>query len=374
MINKITSKLLESKEKMPVNELCWCKSGLKWKKCHRNRELQNPVPMGKIIAQLNRELDVGYCLHPEANANTCNRTINSHTVQRNGGLAVITEKGHVISPKKGFREIYKNDGKTTPQLFGVKKATTFRGFCGLHDNEMFEKVEQEIIITINNETAFILSFRAFCYEYLLKESAIRVYNEQKVMDKGQPFETQVTIQQYLYMQFQGLEIGMKYMNKWRSKYDSIYLSKRYKDFKFYTVEFNGLLPMVASGAFNPEFDCSGQRIQYLTEETDLLDVICFNITSFMGNSILILGWLPTKNNKSQLFVQSLMKVKNKANVAMYIAIEQLENIYFKPSWWDTLSKREVVEIEKRFASGIGTTRTERAYTNLPFELANLTSS
>ena len=114
-----------------------------------------------------------YCLHPEASPDTCGtRIIRAHTIQRKGGLAQITENGHVISVKAGFEDIFKNEGQVIPRQISARDASTFTGFCDRHDNEMFKPVEAGRPI-LNEETIFLLSFRALAYELYTKESALR---------------------------------------------------------------------------------------------------------------------------------------------------------------------------------------------------------
>src|SRR5687767_7432592 len=82
--------MLVPRERMPVNALCWCGSGLKWKKCHRNREKQEPVPVGVQVHERRQEMTKGYCLHPAASKDACSpKIVMAHTVQRNGGLTQI---------------------------------------------------------------------------------------------------------------------------------------------------------------------------------------------------------------------------------------------------------------------------------------------
>ena len=131
------------RERMLVNEPCWCGSGKKWKKCHRDRERQEPIPIGKLIAEQRAEMLRGYCLHPQASANNCSgKIIRAHTVQRKGGLIAIAEDGHVISPKHGMEDIFRNDGKLVPRALGVREASTFAGFCSTHDDQLFSPIEK----------------------------------------------------------------------------------------------------------------------------------------------------------------------------------------------------------------------------------------
>lgn len=374
MDNKIIPESLNPQEKMRVNAPCWCNSGKKWKKCHKDRHLKKEVIFGELFSKIKNESRTGYCLHPQASSNECNHTINAHTIQRKGGLSEITENGHVISPKRGAEDIDKNHGKTTPQKFGIKKASTFKGFCGFHDNEMFNLIEQKEII-LCKETAFLLSFRAISYEYLAKESAVRATEFQRELDNGKPFETQVMVQNITNIRIQGLKIGMTYVEKTKSAYNAIYLSKNYNKFQFYAIQFSGLLPVVASGAFNPQYDFNGNELQQLTDLVDSLDSITVNITSFKGKSILVLGWLPSTKNISFNFAKSFMNLKpsEKSNMAIYLALEEIENIYFKPSWWNSLPTNKQTEIEKRQDSGILGNKHKGIFTNIPFALSNLSA-
>ncbi|RKU01295.1 hypothetical protein C7H84_21860 [Burkholderia sp. Nafp2/4-1b] len=67
---------------------------------------------------------------------TCSsaEAIRSHTVQRRGGLRLISEDGHAYSAKKGFVQIGKIDGKVGLEKIGVADASTFPGFCNHHDS------------------------------------------------------------------------------------------------------------------------------------------------------------------------------------------------------------------------------------------------
>ena len=85
---------LRPQTKMHLNVPCWCGSGKKWKRCHRNRESQPPVNVREQLSGLYREFQKGYCSHPQASSENCgHRIVRAHTVQRRGGLAAIAENG-----------------------------------------------------------------------------------------------------------------------------------------------------------------------------------------------------------------------------------------------------------------------------------------
>src|SRR4051812_4436840 len=86
---------LASPSKVPgPNERCWCGSGKKFKKCHRNRESEALTNVFADSAKMRSAGKQGKCLHPDAGGGHCSsKAIASHTVQRAGGLSAIAEDG-----------------------------------------------------------------------------------------------------------------------------------------------------------------------------------------------------------------------------------------------------------------------------------------
>jgi SEC-C motif len=119
---------------MGRNEPCWCRSGKKWKHCHRERAREERRNVHELLEAVRREQTKGYCVHPDAGTGTCSgKSTNAHTIQKEGGLRAISENGHIVSIKKGAFAIGKNGGKIVPVQEGIANASTFPGFCNAHD-------------------------------------------------------------------------------------------------------------------------------------------------------------------------------------------------------------------------------------------------
>ncbi len=346
---------------MPPYDPCWCGSGKKWKWCHQNREQQKPVPIGKLLAEQRAEMVRGYCLHPSASPETCSpKIIRAHTVQRQGGLAAIAEDGHVISPKLGFEDIFRNDGKIVPRLHGVRDASTFMGFCGIHDDALFAPIEKGSF-TLDSEAAFLLSFRAICYELYTKDASLRFVEIQRELDRGAPFETQCAIQQDLHFYREGIKRGLSDLETWKGQYDQAYRTGDLGNFSFAGVLFADTLPLVACGAFYPEFGFDGKRLQIITRGEYIFEHVCFNLTVVAGKSVAVLGWTGAPDGPSELFCISFQGLPKDvmANAVFHLACEQLENTYFRPSWWNIQTDAAREHLIQRFRSGIGFDGTER---------------
>jgi hypothetical protein len=151
-----TPQPLTPQETMGRNDPCWCRSGRKWKHCHRDRDKQHRPNINELLNAIGQEQARGYCVHPDAGKGTCSgRPTDAHTIQKEGGLRAIAENGHVISSKKGAFAIARNDGEIIPERDGISNASTFPGFCNTHD-AMFSPAEQKIV-PLSREVAFLLS-------------------------------------------------------------------------------------------------------------------------------------------------------------------------------------------------------------------------
>jgi len=325
---------LEPKQEMGRNEPCWCGSGKKWKKCHRERHLKQEIPIGKLVNDHLEEKKKGTCLHPEASRGSCsNRIVKAHTIQRAGGLSAIAENGHVISGKRGYEKIVKNEGKIVPEPLGIGKASTFMGFCSLHDNELFEPIETGSL-TLNHEAAFLLSFRAISYEFLSKQNAIDFVEIQREMDRGKDFEVQIAIQQHLHVYKAGLIRGMQNLKDWKAEYDRMFISHDYPAMPHYAVEFDGVLPFVCCGGFHAEVDFNGHQLQIISRSDAPMEHVCLNVSVVGSKSYLAFGWYGSPNGPAEEFVKSFKSIDNKekANSCLIMAVEQLENTTGVPTF------------------------------------------
>lgn len=343
---------------------CWCGSKKKWKFCHKGRENLPRVGFGQ--AQSNREKFFlsGACQHPDASAATCSGpdAIQSHTVQRRGGLGAIAESGHVYSIKKGVRNVGKNDGQVDMEKLGVAKASIFPGYCSEHDTTLFKPVEMPGAI-LNDMNGFLLSLRAISYELATKAAVLRAHSESREsIDCGIPFEEQAAIQNYMHLHQIGLEKGLSDLIEYKSMHDKAFLIQDISAFSLYGVAFDGTLPFAAAGSFMPEFDFSGKKLQSLGENVTA-NQVAFNVTQLNGKTCAIFGWFGGTSCPASNLVASFKNIadEDKANAVLLISLEHLENVYFTPSWWNGLSDKLSTRLHQSIAGGMpGTIRSPDA--------------
>ncbi|MBP4052188.1 hypothetical protein J9978_22220 [Chromobacterium violaceum] len=336
---------------------CWCGSGKKWKFCHKDRDKKDPITFGQAQAQQMKFYQAGPCQHPSASAESCSTplSIQSHTIQRRGGLAAIAENGHVYSTKKAFQEIEKRQGQVDMLKIGVAKASTFPGFCSRHDTELFLPVEQADSV-LDAWNGFLLSFRAVTYELAAKDAQLRSHIASRDnIDNGKPFELQAVLQNFLHLHQYGIQRGLEDVSNLKAMYDSAFLTQDLNGFSFYGIKFDRVLPFAAAGAFMPEFDFSGTQLQRLGT-SQVANQIALNITQLGGTTCAGFGWFGGPNCAAAQLVQSLKALPDaeKSNAVLVLSMEHLENFFCKPSWWEGLSPQVSASLHEKIAGGLPT--------------------
>jgi hypothetical protein len=341
---------LQPKPKMNTNEACWCKSGKLWKDCHAIRAQHRPVNIHAIMKDAAKKQANGYCSHPSAPTGCTRKLVKAHTVQKSGGLSLIAEKGHVVSPKAGIRNIVRNNGMIVPESIGVNDASTFMGYCSAHDAALFRPVEVGAV-NLDKEAVFLLSLRAIALERLMKVNAIAVNTLQREqIDKGQPFLVQAEQQGLLYAQRMGIDLGFADVAREKDLYDKCYISNDISHFGFYACQFKEVLPLVSSGGFAPLSDAVGHHLQYLGTKAPI-DILAFNLAIISGASVITMGWMK-EGGPAHKFALSFAALPEgqKANAAAIVAMRCIENTYFRPSWWHGLPEIERFALQINFGT------------------------
>jgi hypothetical protein len=339
-------------ETMDPYKPCWCGSGKKWKWCHKNREQQTPIPLVKLLSDMFAKAREGICLHPNAPDQCSDKIIRAHTVQRKGGLSKIAENSHVLSLKDGIPKTKSEEGITQPVLVGLRSASTFMGFCDRHDGAMFRPVEHGNV-ELNQETAFLLSFRAVAYEMFAKLAAERWSEVQRECDRGLSFNLQVRAQTIIHWTLLGTRKAIQDTSQWKAEYDKAYNEHNYSRFHYAAVMFDEILPFAVCGGVMPEFGFDGQKLQFLGRSIEEMEHIAFNVSVIEGRTVGVFGWLGEDNGFSRRFAESFLQLPEieMADALLRFAFEHVENLFVKPSWWEAVPLQTRNGLLKRIKNG-----------------------
>lgn len=325
-------------KKMRPNEPCWCGSGKKFKKCHRNRENQPEVNPYEIVKEATSEFSRKYCSHPQASNDECDHIIKSHTITKGFALKAVAEDGHVYSGKSGFHDLMKNEGRIVPKKVGINLASTFFGFCGKHDNKTFEPVEQGQV-GLDVESIFLLSYRAMAYETYQKEAELFSIKVYRGLDKGWDPQRQILFQSEIKERLRFTEMGVRETKISKDKYDQMLLSRNFEDFKFVAVRIDDALPVVSSGGRFPDYDFERNGLFSILESYDDPPLVLMNIVNDQAGAVASLAWM-RDDPRLEAFADNFIKMLDERGVDFLIqlGIASCENTFYRPSWWEPLDQ------------------------------------
>lgn len=329
------------------NDPCpYCDSGKKYKNCHLHRDKQKPLPGAAIHNLSERARGLEVCLHPEACEDSCNEKIaRAHSIQRSKVLETIVDKKNKV---RQIRPSSRDDEGFVVNRVGWHEASTFKGFCGKHDTELFRPLEGSNLFTGSSEQCFLLAYRAFCHEHHLKRDtvpAIKVIRD--LVDRGKSIEDQIEIQARaaLYQQAHEFAVGEQQTEKQRL--DAELMSQNYKDWSHWIVYAEGKPDVLCSQYFHPGVDLNGRRLQRIEDYSTPIEPMCIN-TVVVGEALAyVFSW--RKSNKSaKKFLQIPFDVSSAVlpHMILLIIFTRCENVFFSSEWWNHLAPESKRMIEK----------------------------
>ena len=338
------------KSKFGRNDKCWCGSGKKFKRCHLGREEQVRPGRQQTLQRFNRVYEKGRCVHPDADPQTCSsRIISAHTIQRKGGLSTIARNGHVYNLLRhgnAFKQSrWDIDGGANK--IGIRDASTFRGFCARHDDQLFAPLEKEPFRGTAEQMA-LLGYRALCYELIMKESLLDVDELLKEMDKGQPLSVQRFHQEALSIRDLGAGKAIEELEQQKSRYEKMLFSKNYTNLAHYVVFFPSTPEVVCSGIAQATHDFFGNKVAELGHLNISADWLTFSLIATDDGGAAVFTWL-TDHFKSKDVIETLNSLPDteQPHAIIRFAFEFFENTYLSPEWWDSLEKQVQIQLKER---------------------------
>jgi hypothetical protein len=313
----------------------------------------------EVINRYRRLFARKYCLHPDAPGCCSNQIAAAHTVQRALLEAHLAEMGHVMQ----FQATHPDAATVwfAPRRIGLREATTFYGFCGKHDCELFRPLESSRI-TLDAEAACLLAYRAFCRELYMKEGTIRWYDEMAVRLR----DGRIPWSPIAASELAGMKLGAtnarRNLISTKVRFEEAMRSGEFSRCHYYAVEFDEAPVYMASSAFPPEWDFSGKRVQDLSEIGRTWS-LSFSAWAFGGRAVALYAWHDDDDEVCARWARSLECIRDDrlANRILAIAFEQCENVVFRPSWWESLNRKEQRRLMRRVTSGSPHSRRQRSW-------------
>lgn len=274
---------------------------------------------------------------PDSMKDSCSKTIvKAHTVAKSGSLKKISRGGHVYSIVPSIENLIRNKGRIKPQLVGINKASTFTGFCSVHDNSIFSKIEDHPF-EASQEQCFLLAYRALAREMFTKKALVASSRLRKEADRGKSIE-QLGIQMKSNFVDIGASQGLRDIEYYKSAFDKILLSKDFGDIRAFIIDLESPPPIMCSTGIFPEQDFAGKQLQDLTDLA--IRPLVINFTSFYGGKFgeIVFTWLSECDPVCRPFIDSLKALADDRMTDGLIRFffEFSENLHIQPEWWDNL--------------------------------------
>lgn len=333
-------------KKIGRNDPCWCGSGKKYKKCHLNRESQQKINPWDASKAFKKAFSKQKCSCPDSFQDRCAaKIVNAHTVPKSSSLKAIAKDGHVYGSKFTFDQFVRNGGKIVPELVGINKASTFTGFCKIHDKEIFAPIEVSEFTTTPQQ-CFLLAYRALARECYAKSSMGDLNHYRNGLDKGKPLNAQIEIQETNSKIITGTNAALRDNKFHKECFDKCLETNDFSQVRALVFDFDAPPAVMASGAIFPDYNFDGNLIQYLGDLDRIMDLL--SVTSFFDGKVgrVVFSWLENSHSSSENLVRSLLKKPHADIPALLVQYlySNLENCYSSPTWWEGLSEQARTKI------------------------------
>ncbi|WP_054312004.1 hypothetical protein [Mesorhizobium sp. 1M-11] len=248
----------------------------------------------------------------------------------------IARDGHVYAFIPTIENLNKNAGKLDPVLVGVHSASTFTGFCSVHDDAIFAPVEK-LSFTASAEQCFLLGYRAMARERYTKESSVRMSSIRRLADRGKGVDRQIEVQMLNQLFEYGLAAGVEDTIAQMEGYSSRLMTGDYGDVRAYVIETVDPPPVMCSAGWLPSSDFDGNELQDIAAPKRLA---AMTVTSMWGGTkgAIVFQWFAQDDDVCRRFIGSLDRVDSAGIGAALVRLmfEHFENVHISPDWWEGL--------------------------------------
>jgi len=264
-------------------------------------------------------------------------------------LLDISENDHVLTvPRNKHSKSLLLDDTYDFARVSTKQASTFYGICADHDHKLFNDIENDI--RLSYRTFLGLAERTILYEaiestknslwsfYLLKYAKFDFHFDMELARE----------------ELENMRHYAAYAWSLLGRLQSIRLRNSAREFKFVAVEFEEILPFCGTGCFCIELGFDGSRIQDFSKRQKFNYAQISITRSSEGRTLFLLSGICDERPKAaKRLLSSLLKQPRETlgDAALRAMIVHTENVYFRPSWLNSIDKPLQSEILRRYNYG-----------------------
>lgn len=283
-----------------------------------------------------------FCLHPESPHKSCGETIKSHAIQKTFLRQISNDRGQVYT--QHTRPNSPSD-IVRIQLTGINNASTFRGFCARHDNELFAPIE-DCPLQLNGEHALLLNYRSLSREVYLFVQLLANYKRYFVDEEVDDPKIYALLSTFFHLQT-GTHCWNADFGQISSMREAI-SNSNFSQTSFFAIEFDRVPDILACASITPTVDVHGNGLQ-TPFRGHLLDTISVSLLPYSdGKGVAVFAW-HGKSTTNEKLVESLRTTAygDIPDTIVRFLFHHVKDIFFSPHWWDALSPDEQVSLSQR---------------------------
>ncbi len=335
--------------KLGRNEPCWCGSGKKFKRCHLDRERQTPPTKQEFLRAYLRTIRVETCLHPAAPGGCSGRIVRAHTIQRAGGLSRIAHDGHIYAFETDLMKRL-NGEVHAPTLVGIRKASTFTGFCADHDSATFRPLETQPFSGTPEQIA-LLVYRAVCRELYAKQRALDLRRVFAELDRGRSQQQQRAMHARFKNYIAGVSLAIADLASIKATLETCLANQDFAELHSLVLDLLEVPDIMVSTMLNPEVDFDGNVLQTLAPDAPV-EWVSFSLIGTDTGGAAVFAWLGNGNEVARCLIDSLERLPDDQlpDAIVRFAFEMAENTFAAPDWWDDIAP----EVQRRLLTRMET--------------------
>lgn len=319
---------------------CLCGSPRKFKDCCwglTDEQIQNKIN-GISINNAGKKANIKICLYPDQ-TQCSEKIIRAHGLQNNKILTKLAVNGDVYTINVSF-------DKAGPEIKlkkqGRKEATTFTGFCGKHDKEVFAPIEDVDYQPGNTKQEMLFAFRALAREWHTKLKSKNMIADLVVKHSSDE------IPAFL----EGIELALNDIEKEMLAFQEALLAGVSNRISTQRIVLDGEANFAVSACITMSHDFNGNRLEHFTPHPWLTpDQLFITIFPQGGKTYCLFSYDATA---SETFAFLYEQLTNKDSVEQKqllsrLVVQYSENIVYSPKYIESLTEQQRNLLEAKVA-------------------------
>jgi len=295
----------------------------------------------KMLAELNKarskfksDSRIKECFH--YNHDECNdKIIQAHSLQKNGVLNILESEENGNNVVYSFLHLKPHGIRWYGfDPIGKKSASTFHGFCGYHDTNLFKEIENNGFDIENDEHCFLLSYRSFAKEYHAKIETNKGFGTNEFFNTKENKEKQ---KQYI----DGSGLAIRDMTIVKNKLNEALRNRTFDKLEYFTYSIEMTIPVAASSAISPSFSLDGTVLNKSNSLEDVYQNIIVTVLPTKTKTHVLLSYFP-EDSRSVKYIDDIEKLNDYdlEKVISSILIGEIENTFISPTIWKKMNTNQ----------------------------------